>query len=87
MKIHSGSAILGALLCGLSCAGSFSPSWVPKFTSNMSGQAVPVDFSGHMLDLEEDEDLEVFTKVKIKNQNRLNLPFTHPAAGRFSGFI
>lgn len=32
----------------------------------MSGQAVPVDLSGHMLDLEEDEDLEVFTKVKIK---------------------
>ncbi|XP_056869245.1 LOW QUALITY PROTEIN: sorting nexin-7 [Takifugu flavidus] len=28
----------------------------------MSGQAVPVDLSGHMLDLEEDEDLEVFSK-------------------------
>lgn len=32
----------------------------------MSGQAVPVDLSGHMLDLEEDEDLEVFTKVKLQ---------------------
>lgn len=29
-----------------------------------------MDFSGHMLDLEEDDDLEVFTKVKIKNQKR-----------------
>ncbi|XP_062297725.1 sorting nexin-7 isoform X2 [Scomber scombrus] len=28
----------------------------------MSGQTVPADFSGHMLDLDEDEDLEVFTK-------------------------
>ncbi|XP_029979151.1 sorting nexin-7 [Sphaeramia orbicularis] len=28
----------------------------------MSGHAVPVDFSGHMLDLDEDEDLEVFSK-------------------------
>lgn len=28
----------------------------------MSGQAVPADFSGHMLDLDEDEDLEVFSK-------------------------
>lgn len=34
----------------------------------MSEQADPVDFSGHMLDLEEDEDLEVFTKVRIKPQ-------------------
>lgn len=34
----------------------------------MSGQAVPGDFSGHMLDLEEDEDLEVFTKVKINRR-------------------
>lgn len=34
----------------------------------MSGQADPVDFSGRMLDLEEDEDLEVFTKVRIKAQ-------------------
>ncbi|XP_026147765.1 sorting nexin-7 [Mastacembelus armatus] len=28
----------------------------------MSGQTVSADFSGHMLDLEEDEDLEVFSK-------------------------
>ncbi|XP_056289934.1 sorting nexin-7 [Pseudoliparis swirei] len=28
----------------------------------MSGHTVPVDFSGHMLDLDEDEDLEVFSK-------------------------
>lgn len=32
----------------------------------MSGQTVPADFSGHMLDLDEDEDLEVFSKVKKK---------------------
>lgn len=30
----------------------------------MSRQTVPADFSGHMLDLDEDEDLEVFSKVK-----------------------
>lgn len=35
-----------------------------KFASEMSGQTVPADFSGHMLDLDEDEDLEVFSKVK-----------------------
>lgn len=29
----------------------------------MSGHTVPADFSEHMLDLDEDEDLEVFTKV------------------------
>lgn len=29
----------------------------------MSGQTVPADFSEHMLDLDEDEDLEVFSKV------------------------
>lgn len=29
----------------------------------MSGTTVPADISGHMLDLDEDEDLEVFTKV------------------------
>ncbi|KAM7390857.1 hypothetical protein PAMA_008851 [Pampus argenteus] len=28
----------------------------------MSGHTVPTDFSGHMLDLDEDEDLEVFSK-------------------------
>ncbi|KAK2859301.1 hypothetical protein Q5P01_003921 [Channa striata] len=28
----------------------------------MSGHTVPADFSGHMLDLDEDEDLEVFSK-------------------------
>uniref|UniRef100_A0A3Q3WF61 PX domain-containing protein n=1 Tax=Mola mola TaxID=94237 RepID=A0A3Q3WF61_MOLML len=28
----------------------------------MSGQGVPADFSGHMLDLDEDDDLEVFSK-------------------------
>lgn len=81
VKILSGSAVLGALLCSLSFAGSFSPSWIPKFGSNMSGQAVPVDLSGQMLDLEEDDDLEVFTKVKVKHQNRPNLHFTRPAAG------
>lgn len=42
----------------------------------MSGQAVPVDLSGDMLDLEEDEDLEVFTKVKIPNHNRSKV---HPS--------
>ncbi|KAG7231571.1 hypothetical protein INR49_011545 [Caranx melampygus] len=30
--------------------------------TEMSGQPVPADFSGHMLDLDEDEDLEVFSK-------------------------
>lgn len=35
-----------------------------KFASEMSGHTVPADFSGHMLDLDEDEDLEVFSKVK-----------------------
>ncbi|GLD74395.1 sorting nexin-7-like protein [Lates japonicus] len=30
----------------------------------MSGQTVPADFSGHMLDLDEDEDLEVFSKER-----------------------
>lgn len=45
----------------------------------MSGQAAPVDLSGHMLDLEEDEDLEVFTKVKIKTQ-LVNVHWTRPAA-------
>ena len=34
-----------------------------KLEREMSGQTVPADFSGHMLDLDEDEDLEVFTKV------------------------
>lgn len=29
----------------------------------MSSHAVPADFSEHMLDLDEDEDLEVFSKV------------------------
>lgn len=28
----------------------------------MSGQTVPADFTGHMLDLDEDDDLEVFSK-------------------------
>ncbi|XP_014833758.1 PREDICTED: sorting nexin-7-like [Poecilia mexicana] len=28
----------------------------------MSGATVPADISGHMLDLDEDEDLEVFSK-------------------------
>lgn len=28
----------------------------------MSGQSVPADYSGHMLDLDEDDDLEVFSK-------------------------
>lgn len=73
VKILSGSAAPGALLCALSSAGSFSASWIPKFRSNMSGQAVPGDLSGHMLDLEEDEDLEVFTKVTITSPNRPNL--------------
>ncbi|XP_015224391.1 PREDICTED: sorting nexin-7-like [Cyprinodon variegatus] len=31
----------------------------------MSGTAVPADISGHMLDLDEDEDLEVFTKNRL----------------------
>lgn len=37
----------------------------------MSAQAVPGDFSGHALDLEEDEDLEVFTKVRKQSRKRL----------------
>lgn len=39
-----------------------------KFEREMSGQAVSADFSEHMLDMDEDEDLEVFSKVK---RNRL----------------
>lgn len=35
-----------------------------KLESEMSGQTVPADFSEHMLDLDEDDDLEVFSKVK-----------------------
>ncbi|XP_038131918.1 sorting nexin-7 [Cyprinodon tularosa] len=31
----------------------------------MSGTAVPADICGHMLDLDEDEDLEVFTKNRL----------------------
>lgn len=68
MKILTGKAVLRVPSYCLSSAGSFSLSWSPKFRSNMSGQADPVDFSGRMLDLEEDEDLEVFTKVRIKPQ-------------------
>lgn len=30
----------------------------------MSGAKVPADISGHMLDLDEEDDLEVFSKVK-----------------------
>lgn len=46
----------------------------------MSGQTVPADFSGHMLDLDEDEDLEVFSKVKgregreKRKKNKTNKP-------------
>jgi len=36
----------------------------PRPEREMSGHTVPVDFSGHMLDLDEDEDLEVFSKVQ-----------------------
>lgn len=36
----------------------------------MSGQTVPADFSEHMLDLDEDEDLEVFSKVKEAEEGR-----------------
>lgn len=35
-----------------------------KFASAMSERTVAADVSGHMLDLDEDEDLEVFSKVK-----------------------
>lgn len=31
---------------------------------DINGQTLPADFSGHMLDMDEDEDLEVFSKVK-----------------------
>lgn len=34
-----------------------------KLESEMNGQTAPQDFLGHMLDLDEDEDLEVFSKV------------------------
>ncbi|XP_047424090.1 sorting nexin-7 [Mugil cephalus] len=38
----------------------------------MSGQTVPADFSEHMLDLDEDEDLEVFTKnTSLEEDGRL----------------
>lgn len=48
---------------------SDEPSSFRKFEREMSGQTVPADFSGHMLDLDldEDEDLEVFSKVKRKS--------------------
>lgn len=36
----------------------------------MSGQTVPADFSEHMLDLDEDEDLEVFSKVTGAKEGR-----------------
>lgn len=38
----------------------------------MSGQTVPADFTEHMLDLDEDEDLEVFSKVKEADEGRAN---------------
>lgn len=44
-----------------------------------------MDLSGHMLDLEEDEDLEVFTKVKIQSPNRPNLHFTRRAPAPVRG--
>lgn len=52
----------------LKFSGSFRRSWSPKFRSDMSGQALSADLSGQMLDLEEDEDLEVFTKVNIQTK-------------------
>lgn len=54
----------------------------------MSGRTVPADFSGHMLDLDEDEDLEVFSKVKIncpKTRRRLS-NFTAPLPFLLRGF-
>lgn len=38
--------------------------------TEMSGQPVPADFSGHMLDLDEDEDLEVFSKVPTESPEK-----------------
>ncbi len=49
-------------VCLSGLAGELSP--CRKFENGMSGHTVPADFSGHMLDLDEDEDLEVFSKVK-----------------------
>lgn len=40
----------------------------------MSGKTVPADFSGHMLDLDEDEDLEVFSKVKDREGRKKHKP-------------
>lgn len=53
----------------------------------MSGQAVPADFSEHMLDLDEDEDLEVFSKVKINSlKTRRTLSPTVPLPFLLRGF-
>lgn len=52
----------------------------------MSGQAAPEDLSGHMLDLEEDEDLEVFTKVKTSSHSGpLAAPDPQPLTSSYRG--
>lgn len=43
--------------------GSYFPCCVILLAGEMSGQMVPADISGHMLDLDENEDLDVFFKV------------------------
>lgn len=43
--------------------------WAEKFLV-MSGHAVPADISGHMLDLDEDDDLDVFSKVGAADSSR-----------------
>lgn len=44
----------------------------------MSGQTVPADFTEHMLDLDEDEDLEVFSKVKQAEEGRAKAEASAP---------
>uniref|UniRef100_A0A3B3BU94 Sorting nexin 7 n=3 Tax=Oryzias melastigma TaxID=30732 RepID=A0A3B3BU94_ORYME len=54
------AARLGGRVDRVRSVGSASV-WAEKFLV-MSGHTVPADISGHMLDLDEDEDLEVFSK-------------------------
>ncbi|KAI3355178.1 hypothetical protein L3Q82_017880 [Scortum barcoo] len=55
------------MLCGSGLSDEPSPG--PKFEKGMSGQSGPADFRGHMLDLDEDEDLEVFSKTETRQDN------------------
>lgn len=58
------AARLGGRVDRVRSVGSASV-WAEKFLV-MSGHTVPADISGHMLDLDEDEDLEVFSKVGVQ---------------------